>query len=530
MTKYKDIKNNKSQYEGVDLKKTHIVDAVYIPSRLELDKGNPYIEALPPMLESSEILRRYTKELPDYSYDHARKLSVPDKKINVTATRMLRFPLPFHEELEFSFYNSLLTSYRSRYQFCGENRTVAFTANNEEHLTSTKLVGDSAASTNAGFSLIGYSGCGKSSAIEILVSRYPQVIIHHTEDGGYFPQITYLVVNCVPNSNFAALYNEIGNAIDKALGNVYPVYLTEMRKQRNLGDKANKIVELIEKLGIGALIIDEIQLLDFSHTRENSFESLMILANRTKVGMVVVGTEEARSKMFKELRTARRIGNVISGDLYCGNKDFFEFMVRKLFCYQWFSEPVEVTEEITDTLYDISKGIVDQLIAAYICMHYEYFERGEPEINRDFITKAFQKYYPNIQSILVKMDSALRKDKLADTDNILQAMKETQQREEAEKIIHNSKLLAERRETLTEITELLQKIFTDFSDIEIETAFDSISDNTAGTGKTIDELCREIIKSIQKRRRKEQKQKKMTVSQMKKMVFDSKGVQNDSGS
>ncbi len=56
---------------------------------------------------------------------------------------------------------------------------------------------------------------------------------------------------------------------------------------------------------------DEIQLIDFSRTRESSFESLMILANRTKVAIAVVGTEDAYEMMFSKFRTGRRVGTVI---------------------------------------------------------------------------------------------------------------------------------------------------------------------------------------------------------------------------
>lgn len=236
---------------------------------------------------------------------------------------------------------------------------------NQEYAASNILVGDSSASTDAGFSLIGYSGCGKSSAIQMLVSYYPQVIMHTTENGEYFPQITYLVVNCIPNSNFSALYDGIGDAIDKALGNIKPIYSAEIMKIRTLGAKAERIREYVEKFAIGIIIFDEIQLIDFSHTRENSFDSLLTLSNRTKVATAIVGTEDAKAKMFKTLRTARRVGNVINGNMYCTDRNFFYFLVNELFRYQWFDKPVTVSEEITDALYDVTKGIVDQLIGIY---------------------------------------------------------------------------------------------------------------------------------------------------------------------
>ena len=87
------------------------------------------------------------------------------------------------------------------------------------------------------FHLSDIQAAEKSSAISTLVSHYPQVIMHDDGDDGYFPQITYLVVNCIANSN-SALYEGIGDAIDKAFGNAQPVYAMEIKKTTGLGNKS----------------------------------------------------------------------------------------------------------------------------------------------------------------------------------------------------------------------------------------------------------------------------------------------------
>ena len=151
----------------------------------------------------------YNTILPSYSYDKTSSMSKLDKMLSVGLLKSIRFPLPFHNQLEFSFYNALLTSYRARKPLFSDNNSIPYYYENQKCESKGVLLGDAAESTNAGFSLVGYSGCGKSSAIKILVSHYPQVIIHHFGEYGAFPQITYLVVNCIPNSNFGALYESI---------------------------------------------------------------------------------------------------------------------------------------------------------------------------------------------------------------------------------------------------------------------------------------------------------------------------------
>lgn len=403
---YTEIEGYDSQYKNEDFEFGVPVEAIYVKSKVSTDRGNPFIEALPFPRTEGDVVCAYEKGLPDYDLDEAKTLPKTEKLLQLEELKKLRFVLPFHEELEMRFYNALRVSYRMREFVFSRNNGLQRNTKNEDVVQAGRVIGNPADAANAGFSLIGYSGCGKSTAIHTLLSRYPQVIVHKVGDG-YFTQIVYLVVNCVANSNFSALYEGIGAAIDRALGNITPTYAAEISKTATLGKKAEKIKGFIDKFGIGAIIFDEIQLIDFSSTRENSFESLLTLVNRTKMALIVVGTEDAKSKMFKELRTARRVGPVISGDLYCGNKSFFSLLVRMLLRYQWFDKTIEATDEIIDALYDVTKGVIDQLISIYTAMHYEYLSRDDKrvKIDADFIRKVAKKYYPEMQYILKNLES-----------------------------------------------------------------------------------------------------------------------------
>ena len=491
--KYCARSEEESQYSELACEGSSILDARYIPAMVKMDVGNPYIEALPLPRSDASIKHDYTKTLLSYNYDDVKKMSKLEKMLNVGTLRTIRFPLMFHKNLEFAFYNALVTSYRSR-QFL----------ENEETPGETLLCGDSGASTNAGFSLIGYSGCGKSSAINILLSHYPQVIIHETEYGNKIPQVVYLVVNCIPNSNFAALYEGIGDALDKAFHLTEPIYAEQVRKQSSLGKKMEIIKQYIEKFGIGIIIFDEIQLLDFNKTKENSFESLMILSNKTKVAIAVVGTEDARDKMFSELRTARRIGTMINGNMYCEHKDFFDFLVKQLFQYQWFDTPVVLDDTLIAALYDTTKGIVDQLIGIYSCMHYEYLTRKQkPIINADYVYKVAKKYYPGLQDILADMESLSNTAKIKTIrDNANKTIQDTvdkmQQEEAGQAILENQQTITQNQLQLRNIATIIRVMYDNFTDAQIETAYGKIISRKSSANKSEKELCRDIVEYIQK--------------------------------
>ena len=507
-TKYEycDCSPNENQYEGCNLTDCKLIEARYIKSLVECDRGNPYIEALPYPRSDENVREAYTQNLLTYNYDKVAEMSKLEKMLNVSTLRQLRFPLTFHKNLEFSFYNALITSYRARVPVQTKRKSLEYTANDIEEKTNCILYGNSSDSTNAGFSLIGYSGCGKSSAIHTLLSHYPQTIVHQIDDFSKYIQIVYLVVNCVPNSNFAALYEGIGDAIDKALGNTQPIYAKEIAKISTLGKKMEKVKNLVEKFGIGIIIFDEIQLIDFDKTKESSFESLMTLSNRTKVAIAVVGTEDARDKMFRELRTARRVGTVINGNMYCENKKFFKFLVSQLFQYQWFDKPVNLTEDIVDALYLTTKGIVDQLIGIYSCMHYDYLERkNRPIIDAKYVHDIAQRYYPGIQNVLADLESvesarklmSIRQDAEVRVASIIDSAK---QEKEAEDIVNNQDEINHRRLLLKNIVSNITALYDEYSLPEIEKAFNLVMKQIKGEPKTEKEIGRLVIDKMNKLR------------------------------
>ena len=516
---YYECEKFETQYEDYDFEESKVVEARYVKALVDCDIGNPYIEALPHPRKEEDVRDAYTKHLLTYNYDNVKQMSKLEKMLQVSTLRQLRFPLTFHKNLEFSFYNAIITSYRSRKIKSTNDKPIEYISNDTETETNCVLCGNSADSTNAGFSLIGYSGCGKSSAIQTLLAHYPQTIIHHIDNFTQYVQIVYLVVNCVPNSNFSALYEGIGDAIDKALGNTHPVYAREIANLLTLGKKMEKIRELIERFGIGIIIFDEIQLINFDRTKESSFEALMTLSNRTKVAMAVVGTEDARDKMFRELRTTRRIGTVINGNLYCDNKKFFSFLTSQLFQYQWFDEPIELTDELVDALYDVSKGIIDQLIGIYSCMHYDYLERkNRPIIDAQYVKDIAQRYYPGIQLVLAELESveaarklmSIRQDAEVRVAAIIDSAK---QEKESEDLLEKQTKAIDKMLMLKNIVANITALYEEYSLPEIEKAFNLVMKQNKDNLKSERDISRLVLDKLmhQKKNKSVSKKKKSSI-------------------
>ena len=209
----------------------------------------------------------------------------------------------------------------------------------------------------------------------------------------------------MPNSNFFSLYAQIGEAIDNALGNSIPVYETMIRKKcRSLADKQLKVCDLIEKFSIGTIVLDEIQLIDFNSNKENSYEGLLGIVNKTKIALSVVGTDEAYKKLFSLLRNARRSGDYIDASNYTSDKAYFDYLTKLLFTWQWTEYHLEWTPEIGDTLYKCTGGIINQLIWLYKWMMLEYIDskyKSKPVIiDCRYIESVFNKHFKHLKTAI----------------------------------------------------------------------------------------------------------------------------------
>lgn len=501
---YTECEEGISQYEDIDFELGEKVNARYIKAPLAVDSGNPYIEALP-MYRSKEMIEQaYSRILRGYEYDQVKNMSETQKLLQLQQLRSVRFPMPFDAQLERDFYLLLVSSYRARKPFLMKTDSLKYYAEDAAQESPRRLIGDQSEATSAGFSLTGYSGCGKSSAIHMLVSNYPQYINHGNLKDGYFPQIPYLVVNCVAGSNFNALYSNIGEALDLALGNSSGIYAAEIERIKGLGQKAAYICKLIEAFAIGVIIFDEIQLLDFGNGSERSFDSLLTITNKTKVGIVAVGTEQAREKFAKNLHIARRVGRRINANAYCENYDFFDMRVGELLVYQWFDEYLEQTEEITEALYCVTKGIIDQLVSVYMGICLDQITKSKKrKIDAAYIKEIAEKLYPGCQDILKGIKGADLEKWVAENRGKVDALiadalnSDKHQKEEAERLKQRQQAMAKANHQVNDIIKAIQALIGDeYSGEQIEKAYRKVMQRKGSADKTPQEINVETLKLL----------------------------------
>lgn len=528
---YETLDDNSRQYDDIDYLSMKGVRAKYV--NYSSDTGNPYVEALPRPRTQSELGIACRRGIPGFSHAAEIKKQTYEKILDILKLREVRFPLPVNYELEDEVFTAIVLSYRARQMFRDERGDIRieYQSRNSEHHTDGVLVGNDAAATNAGITLIGYSGCGKSSALETLFRNYPQYIIHKGKGMTTYPQIVYLVVQCPPHSNFRGLYKNIGIAIDRALGNIKPVYAIELDagNRGNLSVYNDRVRYLIEKFAIGIIIFDEIQHIHFDATLENSFESILELSNQTKVAFGVVGTEDSYGKIFSgNLRQARRLGAEIHADLYCANRRLFEYNARQLFKYQWFNNLVEPDNEIIDTLFECTKGIIDQLVGVYMYMNIDYVRaERKPKINADYVRRTIERHYPGMMELLSDLKNpkteAQRAKAVKEANDEMQRIAQEEKRKAAEK----ATMEANQAPDADQIVELKEFVVSRIMELDerynpstIENMVDKVLGSKEGKEKAGDNIAfmRLVYKRLQDTgktdKRRASKKKKLSPAQI----------------
>lgn len=166
------------------------MNADYITNPLY--ENNPFIEALPPMLAGKDLIRALAS-IPPYS-DNDRDRSTGERLQLLSSLYEYYQPLSMTIDLYCEVYTALQHCYG---QYSVQRETAAL--QNDYALMQGNA---SAASIGGGnsFSVIGVSGLGKSTALQRVLSLFPQVIEHTKYHGQIFIIIRFHIWSCRPHT------------------------------------------------------------------------------------------------------------------------------------------------------------------------------------------------------------------------------------------------------------------------------------------------------------------------------------------
>lgn len=364
-----------------------MVDAIYSDQIVQDYESNPLIEALPPIFTEDDVIEQLSVFPP---FDEKERSLNPNYRFHCVQ-RLFQYFQPFekHLDLEQRISRAIRQGYLHRNPMKREE--VMRVHESYKAIKEGKFLKNyqtEAKRTAAGFTIIGLSGIGKSTAIERVLSFYPQLIKHQEYQGRpfQFTQISWLKLDCPFDGSLKGLCMSFFSELDRLLG---ANYLNKFGAQKNTTDlMMQRMSHLASRHGIGLLIIDEVQHLSLSKSggSDKMLNFFVTLVNTIGIPVLMVGTNKAISILQSEFRQARRGSG--QGDMVWSQMpkdDSWELFVDGMWEYQWTDKFTELTSEFSELLYEESQGILDIAVKLFMLSQIRAIATGEEKLSRQMM-------------------------------------------------------------------------------------------------------------------------------------------------
>lgn len=363
--------------------------AAYIDAEISEYEDHPLINALPPINspeKTAQLIRRIPEVRPE-------EVTLP---AHIRRHAMLRimdsflYPTKAHLQLEQTVSSMIRQGYLSRniadksYQetlnkTAGLSQTVSRNAGNEALVSS----------------VIGCSGAGKSTAVEAILSGYPQVIMHPQYQ---HVQLVWLKVECPHDASVKSLCINFFRALDIALDNNSQYEKQYVKPRSNVEMLLGDFARIAALHSIGLLVIDEIQHLErsVSGASERILRFFVQLTNTIKLPILFVGTPKAYDLFSPSMRSARRASqfgsinwNRFNTTDKAGKGSDWDRFFSHLWALQWFKSPQPLTDEMKDLFWDYSQGVAHVAVTLFYLCQTRAVVIGRELINRELVDTVF---------------------------------------------------------------------------------------------------------------------------------------------
>lgn len=330
-----------------------IHDAIYTAAEDKDHAGNPLIEALPAPREHKQWLELLMQR-PAYSEnDRLGSESVRMDRLQ----SILRFHQPGRREIEIAFKidkcirwgyvgrNPYLPEYAMKYAAVGSPDQYSLPSYQPK---------------TYGFSILGLSGIGKSTAVEMILSGYPQVIRHTRYQGQHFlaHQVPWIKLDMPADGSIKGFCLSYFRRLDALLQTDYADKLSRRRATMDFMVNAMETTVLTHNVGI--IVVDELQnLVGLPRNQaELVLNFLVTIVNVLGIPIITIGTPKALALYQSELQQAKRgsgQGNVFWDRMENG-QDWNRFL-RSMWPYQYTRDSVPLTDQMAEAFYMESQGI-----------------------------------------------------------------------------------------------------------------------------------------------------------------------------
>lgn len=397
----------------MEIQSEPVPQAEYTISGIPQYDSNPLIAGLPPILSEESVAELLERRIA-YT-EQQRSLPIHIRQHAVLSTLQFFQPLSHHFELESKISKILRFGYVSRNPLSSSLARDGYS--DPQNLPYAGLTPPTAMSSN----FIGTSGMGKTTAIDRILSLYPQVIDHteFNQKPVALRQVAWLKLQCPHSGSVKGLCLNFFREISRITSTDY---LKMYGATRLTTDQLVPVIAAIANLhSLGILVIDEIQHLSSAASggSRKMLNFFVELTNTVHVPVFLIGTTKAISVITQEFRSARRSCGL--GETIWKPMDYdeeWEFFVNSFWKYQYTQKCIPLTEELLRTLHYESQGITDFAVKLYLLSQIRAITTHFEQVNCEMIRSVARDSLGSAQPFLC----ALRNrnfDALADLEDLI---------------------------------------------------------------------------------------------------------------
>lgn len=343
-----------------------------IPQRM---RGNPLIEALPPMLSEREQFATMANR-PAIDLGASRQLPLHQRRWDVNVLDELYVPPMVASQLVDAVDQLIRQSYLARSPLCPVATSHLYDVKSmlaQQQIHKSTLAG--------AIFLEGLSGMGKTRLVRTVLGRMPQAIRHHTE-GAYglnLTQVVWLSVDAPVGGSMQGLLLRMLMELDKALGLTGgPGAYTPKDGARmpTVDALIGRFAQAAATHKLGILHVDDFQRVTESQAgREKVLHFIMQLANVIGCPLIFSGTPQTLKVLEKMaakagnpeqgFEAARRIsstGHYVLVRPQSAEDGDFMMLSKALLSFQWLDQPIAKNDQTYQALYKLSCGINSVLV------------------------------------------------------------------------------------------------------------------------------------------------------------------------
>ncbi len=349
--------------------------------------GNPLIESLFDQLTAKEFYEILVKRGP-LSRDEVLKME-PSIRAQFLDSIRANFLIP--NRRLYNVYELIHSSINNSYALRNPLKNSIKSNIQRDYRDFTSLLTDNFEPTFSNSSMIvGISGIGKTTSINIVSALFPPALQHTNIDGESFIQIPIVKIECPKDGSIKDLCRYFFIELDRILGR--KKYETEYCRNRdNASDRVVAMSKLVAAHCVGVLIVDEIQHLSKAKSggHEAMLNFFLNLDNTLHIPIIVVGTPETVDLFSEKQRLRRRFtaGAALRWDRLPNDHEW-NTIIKQLFKYQYTEEQADPNVDWASLFYSHALGVIDRAIKIFIASQKLAFKIQAKSITIDIVNKA----------------------------------------------------------------------------------------------------------------------------------------------